>query len=203
VIVIALRLTHPPAVLGADVPPIPNGAAGSGTTPTRLQATRQSRRRAAKRVFPTGAQVPVVATPAKRAGPAPGVHGAEETSFNSCRRVPAGQRSIKANLKPDADLSELVAWISALTCRQFIVPASSSAASRKVTLVAPALMTRDEAYGVFLDALDSVGLTVEPAGKALQIIESAKAKSASIPVYGFDGRPLSEPSPALQLGRQP
>jgi len=97
----------------------------------------------------------------------------------------------------------MVAWISSLTCKQFIVPGSLSAATRKVTLVAPGPMTRDEAYRVFLDALDSVGLTVEPAGEALQIIESAKAKSASIPVYGFDGRLLSQPSPAPHLRGRP
>jgi uncharacterized protein (DUF1778 family) len=182
---IALALACPPGVVGAERPAIPSRHAG-----------KRVRARGGERLTPA-----TPATPAGRPVRAPAAQQAE-IGFNSCREIPPGER-VKANLKPDADLSELVAWISALTCKQFIVPASSSAASRKITLVAPALITREEAYRVFLDALDSVGLTVEPAGKALQIIESAKAKTASIPVYGFDGRPLLEPARGARPGRQP
>ena len=64
-----------------------------------------------------------------------------------------------------------------------LLPASHA----KVTIVAPSLITPREAYRLFLDALDSVGLTVLPAGPFLRIIESAKAKSSATPVVGFDG----------------
>ncbi len=61
------------------------------------------------------------------------------------------------------------------------------ASHAKVTIVAPSLITPREAYRLFLEALDSVGLTVCPAGPFLRIIESAKAKGSPIPVVGFDG----------------
>ena len=121
-------------------------------------------------------------------------HPAGQAEFNTCHQAPAGQRVVKLNLQPDTALPDLVAWISSVTCRQFIVPGSVAAGGKKVTILAPALITREEAYRVFLTALDSVGLTVEPSGRALKIIETVKAKSASIPLYGFDGRPLLEGS---------
>jgi hypothetical protein len=53
--------------------------------------------------------------------------------------------------------------------------------SKKVTIIAPSVMTPEEAYGVFLNALDSVGLTVEPSDWFLRIIETSTAKSHAIP----------------------
>ncbi|HVR01329.1 MAG TPA: secretin N-terminal domain-containing protein, partial [Polyangia bacterium] len=109
-----------------------------------------------------------------------------EKEFNSCRKFPAGKRVVKLNMKPDTELGDLIAWISSITCRQFLLPGTIPANSKKVTIVAPQLITPEEAYRLFLAALDSVGLTVEPSGKFLRIIETLRAKSTSIPVYGAD-----------------
>jgi hypothetical protein len=104
----------------------------------------------------------------------------------TCTRLPEGKRIVKLNLKPETEVADLVAWISAVTCKPFVVP-DLPASHAKVTIVAPSLITPREAYRLFLEALDSVGLTVLPAGPFLRIIESAKAKSSPVPVVGFDG----------------
>ena len=88
---------------------------------------------------------------------------------------------MRLRLKPDADLGDLVAWISSITCKSFLVPGTIPANSKKVTIIAPSVMTPEEAYGVFLNALDSVGLTVEPSDWFLRIIETSTAKSHVIP----------------------
>lgn len=106
---------------------------------------------------------------------------------DSCRKFPAGKRIVKLNLKPDTELDDLVAWISSITCKPFILPGNVASANKKVTIFAPQLITPEEAYRLFLDALDSLGLTVERTGRFLQIIETAKAKSSPIPFYGSDG----------------
>ena len=103
---------------------------------------------------------------------------------SGCSRLPAGKRVVKLNLKPETEVADLVAWISSITCKQFLLP-DVPASHAKVTIVAPSLITAGEAYRLFLDALDSVGLTVYPDGRFLRIIESAKAKSYPIPVIGF------------------
>jgi hypothetical protein len=107
---------------------------------------------------------------------------------DSCRKFPPGKRIVKLNLKPDTELADLVAWISSITCKQFIVPGTIVSASKKVSIFAPELITPEEAYRLFLDALDSVGLTVERTGRFMQIIETSKAKSSPVPFYGADGR---------------
>jgi hypothetical protein len=109
--------------------------------------------------------------------------------FNACNRVPAGKRVIKMRLKPDAALPEFVAWISSITCKRFVIPGHISAGGKTLTVVAPGLLTREEAYAAFLNALDLLGLTVEESTSFLRIIETSKAKSSAVPVYGFDGRP--------------
>ena len=101
---------------------------------------------------------------------------------DSCRRLPAGKR-LKLNLKPNTDLFDLVSWISAITCKHFIVPGTIPSQGKTVTIIAPQPITAAEAYDLFLDALDSVGLTVYPSGKVLRVIETSKVKSAPIPLY--------------------
>ena len=98
-----------------------------------------------------------------------------------CKKVPPGKRVWRLTLEPDADLGDLVAWISSITCKSFLVPGTIPANSKKVTIVAPGVMTPEEAYGLFLNALDSVGLTVERSEWFLRIIETSTAKSHAIP----------------------
>jgi len=104
----------------------------------------------------------------------------------TCTRLPAGKRVVKLNLKPETEIADLVGWISSITCKQFVLP-DVPASHAKVTIVAPSLITSGEAYRLFLDALDSVGLTVYPSGPFFRIIESGKAKTYPIPVIGFGG----------------
>ena len=58
---------------------------------------------------------------------------------------------------------------------------------KTVTIIAPMPITAAEAYAVFLDALDSVGLTVYPSHGVLRVIETSKVKSSPIPLV-IDGR---------------
>jgi hypothetical protein len=90
---------------------------------------------------------------------------------------------VKLNLKPETSVSDLVAWIAAVTCKPFIVPSALGADARKVTVYAPEPMTPEEAYQLFLGALDSVGLTVYRDGRFLRVIEVARAKTSPIPLW--------------------
>ena len=109
--------------------------------------------------------------------------------FNSCHKFPANKRIVKLNMKPETELGDLISWISSITCRQFLLPGTIPANSKKVTVIAPQLITPEEAYRLFLAALDSVGLTVQESGKFFRIIETVKARG-SAPLYGPDGEIL-------------
>ena len=114
------------------------------------------------------------------AAPAPGVAAPDEGAGTSCRKLPPGKR-LKLNLKPNTELGDLIAWIAAITCKQFVLP-GTIAASKTVTIVAPQPLTSAEAYQLFLQALDSVGLTVYQSGRFMRVIETAKAKASPIPI---------------------
>src|SRR5690242_16012502 len=100
---------------------------------------------------------------------------------DSCRRLPAGKR-LRLNLKPNTELVDLISWISAITCKQFVVGGNIPTQGKTVTIVAPMPITAGEAYALFLDALDSVGLTVYPSHGVLRVIETSKVKSSPIPL---------------------
>jgi hypothetical protein len=104
------------------------------------------------------------------------------------------------NLKPEVELPELVAWISSITCKSFVLPGHLSAGGKKLTFVTQGTMTPNEAYSAFLSALDSIGLTVQRAHGYYTIIETAKAKTGSVPVYGFDGKPTPPASRTKSSG---
>ena len=114
-------------------------------------------------------------SPARRAPPPTADEG-------GCRRLPPGRRIVKLNLRPNTELGDLVAWIAAITCKQFILPGSIAGNSKTVTIVAPQLITPEEAYELFLSTLDSMGLAVYRVGPFLRIIESHAAESSPVPV---------------------
>ena len=109
-----------------------------------------------------------------------------EKEFNSCKKLPPGKRIVKLNLKPETDVLDLIGWISSITCSQFLV--SIPLQGKKVTVIAPQLITPEEAYRLFWAALESVGLTVEPSGKFLRIVELAKARFTTLPFVGANER---------------
>ena len=141
-------------------------------------------------VFGATASAPSTVRAAAPAGTAAaGVHvagRAQPSSGTACSKLPAGKRIVKLNLKPETEIADLVAWISSITCKQFVLP-DVPAAHAKVTIVAPSLITAGEAYHLFLNALDSVGLTVYAAGSFSRIVETAKVKTCPIPVIGSGG----------------
>ncbi|MEP6652127.1 MAG: type II secretion system secretin GspD [Myxococcales bacterium] len=114
---------------------------------------------------------------------------AADREFNSCHKFPANKRIVKLNMKPETELGDLISWISSITCKQFLLPGTIPANSKKVTVIAPQLITPEEAYRLFLAALDSVGLTVQESGKFYRIIETVKARG-NAPLYGPDGEIL-------------
>ncbi len=173
-----------PAAPAAVRPPKPGkaGAAlatltpGTGTAPAGPAATLP---RPAAATAPARPAAPPKAVPADAADSLPTpVPGGKE--FAECQRFPRGYK-VNIALKPETELMELIGWIKAISCRPFIVP--SSIRQAKVTIIAPEKVSIDEAYRIFLSALESMGLTVQPEGQVLKIIESNRARESSIPVY--------------------
>lgn len=102
--------------------------------------------------------------------------GLEDTD---ARPSPPGAR-VAFNLE-DADLPDLVRIVSRITGKRFILP--SKARSIKATIYSPTDVTAAEAYSAFLSILQLNGLTLEPAGRYLKIVESSGIESRVLPMY--------------------
>ncbi|MBW2731425.1 MAG: type II secretion system secretin GspD [Deltaproteobacteria bacterium] len=146
------------------------GRLGKVTPPKFSPAARPAIKMATKPGLPVEAN-----GPAKQEGMLPG-----EKEFNECVKLPPG-RKIKITLKPESDLTDLVGWISSMTCKRFIL--ASNLRSQKVTIISPAPVTVREAYRAFISALDVMGLTVVPSGRYLKVVQGNWAIQSSIPTF--------------------
>lgn len=126
--------------------------------------------------LPAHGKQPAEAAPVR--SPADALPG--EPEFNSCVRLPASRR-VKVSLKPGSELKDLVAWISSMTCKRFIV--AQAARSQPVTLTSPTPISAGEAYRAFVSALEVMGLTVVPSGRFLKVVPAAWAVQSPTPVY--------------------
>jgi general secretion pathway protein D len=89
---------------------------------------------------------------------------------------------VAVNFKPESELKDLIAWAMGFTCKNFILDPRIVSTGKKVTVMAPAKMSPQDAYRLFLVALSTMGLTVVPKGNVLRIVESATAKSETVPI---------------------
>jgi general secretion pathway protein D len=100
---------------------------------------------------------------------------------HGCERQPLHAR-FRITLEREAQLTDLVRWMSSVTCERFIWGANVR--DGKVTVVAPEAVTMQQAYAAFYAALDTMGLTVEETGGYLKVVESKDAARQVLPVYG-------------------
>jgi len=112
-----------------------------------------------------------------------------DEGLNSCRKWKKGQR-YTITIPPEAELEQLVKWMSTISCQKFIW--NSKIRSGKVTVLSPESITLREAYAAFYAALDSMGLTVEPTADYFKIVEIANAKSLNLPIYDKSTAPNND-----------
>jgi general secretion pathway protein D len=103
----------------------------------------------------------------------------EDEALYSCR-TRTGQ--VAVTFKPETELKDLVAWVMGFTCKNFILDPRIVSTGKKVTVIAPNKMTAAEAYRLFLVALSTMSLAVVPKGNVMRIVESATARSDTVPI---------------------
>ncbi|MEZ4363261.1 MAG: type II secretion system secretin GspD [Kofleriaceae bacterium] len=83
---------------------------------------------------------------------------------------------------PETELKDLISWMMTFNCKNFVFEPRIISSGKKVTIMAPLKMTPQQAYDVFLVALSTMGLTVVPKGNVMRIIESATARTETLPL---------------------
>ncbi|HET7500506.1 MAG TPA: type II secretion system secretin GspD [Kofleriaceae bacterium] len=111
--------------------------------------------------------------------PAASAPGEDEALYSCKKRT--GQ--VAVTFKPETELKDLITWVMGFTCKNFILDPRIVSTGKKVTVIAPNKMSSTEAYRVFLVALSTMGLTIVPKGNVLRIVESATAKSETVPIF--------------------
>lgn len=100
---------------------------------------------------------------------------------HGCERQPLHAR-FRITLEAQAQLTDLVRWMSSVSCERFLWGAGVR--DGKVTVIAPEAVTMQQAHAAFYAALETMGLTVEETAGYLKIVESKDAVRRVLPVYG-------------------
>jgi general secretion pathway protein D len=100
---------------------------------------------------------------------------------NRCKKWKSGKK-YTITIPRESELEQLVQWMMSISCQKFIWGAKVR--SGKVTILSPEKVSLPEAYAAFYAGLETMGLTVEPAGDYFKIVESSDPKSLALPMYG-------------------
>lgn len=118
--------------------------------------------------------------------------------FDRCEKH-VGNERFRITLPKEAELTDLVHWMSSVSCQKFIW--EPKVRGGKATILAPEPVTMQEAFAAFHAALQTMGLTVEGAGDFYKIVESADAANHALPLYGTDTRAPASDRYVTQLYR--
>jgi type II secretory pathway component GspD/PulD (secretin) len=114
----------------------------------------------------------------KEAPPSPSEAPASPSDKIDIKKIKAGDDFVTLNFT-NIDISALVKVMSELTRRNFIL---DERVTGKVTLMTPTKISPDEAYQVFLSALEIKGFTAIEDGRVVRIIPSASARQSGLKV---------------------
>jgi general secretion pathway protein D len=91
---------------------------------------------------------------------------------------------------PNAELKDIIKAISKLTNKNFIL--DNTIQNRRITIVSPVPVTKEEAYNAFLSAFYMNNLTLVSVGKFLKVIEAKSAIQNNTRVFVGDYAPPNE-----------
>lgn len=92
-----------------------------------------------------------------------------EEAFNHCSQIPPDEPSLKLTIKPNSEVADVIGWINTISCTKVVVASGQELRGKKVTIQTPGLISRREAWRLFVRALNTVDLTVQasPGDKAV------------------------------------
>ncbi len=117
--------------------------------------------------------------------------------IKNCARLRPG---VKVNLDIyEEELDAIVKLIACMTGKNIVL--SKSLKGKKITIYSPKKVTGEDAYRVFLTALEQNGYTISKQGKFLRIIDIKDAARSPDPLLGEGANPPAEDRMVTQLIR--
>ncbi len=117
-----------------------------------------------------------VAVYAQEKAPAPPASPSNQTDI---KKLKAGDNFVTLNFT-NIDIGALVKVMSELTRRNFVL---DERVTGKITIMTPTKISPEEAYQVFLSALEIKGFTAVEDGKVTRIIPAANARQSGLKVF--------------------
>lgn len=112
----------------------------------------------------------------------------KQATPGKCRPLPA---RAKVNFDFKGDIKELIQTISETTCKSFIL--TSNVRSQKFKILSPIPITVDEAWRVFLSALEVNNFSLVQVGRYYKVIPSTDSTRSPVPIYeGPDTAPVQD-----------
>jgi hypothetical protein len=108
--------------------------------------------------------------PPAAAAPAPPAPGAHE--FLDCQRFAPDER-LAMRMKPEITLRHLLSYMSTVSCTPFWMQKSTQLDGWLKTVIElepPPTATAEEAHQYLVEALDSIGFTMQPSGRFLRVV---------------------------------
>jgi general secretion pathway protein D len=133
---------------------------------------------AQRRPVAPGAAAPAPTSAATASAPAPTASAAPADKIE-LKKIKSADNYVTLNFT-NIDINALIKVMSELTRRNFIL---DEKVAGKVTIMTPTKMSPDEAYQVFLSALEIKGFTTMEDGSVTRIIPAAMARQSGIKVF--------------------
>ena len=173
-LLLVIGLMRASGVYAANSPDEPDAPAAVEPAPT-LPVAAES----APTVTPRAEPVPILPAKAEPASAAPSsVVSATSSGQVGLRKIKSGGDYVTLNFT-NIDINALIKVMSELTRRNFIL---DEKVIGKITIMTPTKMSPDEAYQVFLAALEIKGFTAVEDGTVTRIIPAASARQSGLKV---------------------
>ncbi|MGE0172162.1 MAG: type II secretion system secretin GspD [Oligoflexales bacterium] len=94
--------------------------------------------------------------------------------------VPSGQELVHMNFPEPTEIKDIIRAVSLWTGKNVILGRNVSG---KVQMISPRKVTKEEAYQMFLSALNVLGLTTVETGKVIKIVQVRSAVKDNLQIY--------------------
>jgi general secretion pathway protein D len=160
----------PPAA--AETPPPAEVAPAPEVAPTPENAPADNAPPPAD-VDPDDEKLPEIAAPT-------GQSTQDDKEIAGADTVPSGQELVHMNFPEPTEIKDIIRAVSLWTGKNVILGRNVSG---KVQMISPRKVTKEEAYQMFLSALNVLGLTTVETGKVIKIVQVRSAVKDNLQIY--------------------
>ena len=115
----------------------------------------------------------------------------DNESNNGAASIPAGQELVNIDFPDPTEIKDIIRAVSLWTGKNVIL--DKSVKNKKIQIISPKKVTKEEAYQAFLSALNLLNLTTVETGKIVKILEIRDAVKGNLKTFmGSSWTPMTD-----------